>query len=120
MIVRHVAAVVLALSLLRVNALRADVACARHEGAGKQPSGQLDAGVHEHHGQASSEEQPEEDCTTPVQAECCQALTSCSVFLELDAVALDAGLRGNDAVLTALTGMPHTTVAAPDPPPPRM
>jgi hypothetical protein len=117
---KRLAAVVLALSLLRVNALRADVACARHDVANAPVAAHDTASEHRHHGSyATQEPSPDQECETPVQAECCQALASCSVFLDLGGTALDQGDQVAEAVPVKLTEMPRSRVAAPEPPPPR-
>jgi hypothetical protein len=117
---KRVAAVVLALSLLRVNALRADVACARHDVPSSPVAAQGQASEHAHHASSGTPEPvPEQECETPVQAECCQALTSCSVFLDLDDTALDHDSPAADSMPVKLTEMPRSRIAAPEPPPPR-
>jgi hypothetical protein len=126
---RRFAALALATSLLHLNLVRADVACAKHDHAGALGHGAADHTM-EHHGVIDAQVAHERDaagladreqsCETPSQPECCQALASCSPAFGADAEsALSAHVLSHDVAQAGLIEIPPSRVPTPDPPPPK-
>jgi hypothetical protein len=108
--------------MLHLNVQRADIACAQHSHAGHErahAATESHAGHQSAHGnhQAASESK---SCETPVQADCCQALVSCSMGLGLSDSQTAVPLASfHDAAHALLLSKPHSRVTAPEPPPPK-
>ena len=117
------AAVVLSLSMLHLNAVRADAACASHPEAERAaPPAATDH--HAHHGDASqapaSDASDSEDCEAPVARDCCVAVASCGVALEIQLSDVPAVVGpASRLLLPAGLETPSGVDLAPEPPPPR-
>ena len=120
----RVAALMLAVPLLQLNVLRADLACSSHDRA--DHSAQVESAnhaseAHALHGAGEHSGAPADDGDTPGQPQCCQALASCSIVLGLDDDAsFERCGRTHAGVASVLAEMPHSRAAAPDPPPPKV
>jgi hypothetical protein len=126
-VIRGLIAVALGASMLHLNVARADRACATHvhgAGAHAQQGEHASHGTMRHHASPSHAQHgvtADESCDTPAQADCCEAVVSCSVALGLDdsvrpatGVALHANL-----IAAAPQRAPASRTTAPEPPPPR-
>jgi hypothetical protein len=117
--ITRLAALLLAAPLLQLNVLRAEIACATHEPSSAEQNAGTHHDGHGSHG-APQDDGPGDSDHAPAQSECCQALTSCSLVLGMDD---DAGVAQDEVaralVASALTDMPMSSSAAPDPPPPK-
>ena len=121
-VTHRIAAVLLSVLLLHLNFARADVACSAHAGHSAKASQGHHAGA-AHHEMPSSAPGPhsEKSCDTPAQADCCLALTSCSVALgAADASDVSTSERPHDGVVAATMSAPVSRLVAPEPPPPRL
>jgi|SRR5436190_23085539 len=118
--------------MLHLNVVKADLACASHaHGASSHgPSSHADqehasAASHPmsmHHEQAvGSAVGSTESCDAPVQADCCQALVTCSVApgLNVTASSMSAPMS-HDVVPAAPQTAPLSRNGAPEPPPPKL
>lgn len=119
---RRFVALALAASMLHLSSVRVDSACATHgehsTGSAQVHHVDVDSHASESHVPGAS---TDKSCETPSQPDCCQALASCSVALGFDGAARLAqhGLA-HAGVLAALTNVPLSRIATPDPPPPRL
>jgi hypothetical protein len=132
---RRLVALALATSLVQLNILRADLACDDHEQSAVGAVGAVAAegttehaahhdgamGVPERHDVARGDAGvSEEACETPVQADCCHALASCSPTLgNRMEVARRAFTPLHAVAVAPPIGTPHSRVTTPDPPPPK-
>ena len=118
--IRRLVGVALAALALHTSAVRADVACAKH---GAKPiaaaAGQDQNAAHRHH--APPGKGPAgKPCETPTQAECCEALVSCSIVAACtDSEASDASVFDHGSAFAGAAKIPGSLVIPPDPPPPK-
>ena len=124
--IRRFAAFALATSLLHLNVVRADAACAHHE-SDSAPAQPADHPVLPHHDVAETTTPAsdghtghETPCDTPAQSDCCEAFASCTPGMEIAAemFVAAAGLPPDDAI-GVFFEMPLGRVTTPDPPPPK-
>jgi hypothetical protein len=116
---KRIAALLLAIPLLQLNALRAEIACGRHDAA-NHTEVVAHEGAHANHAPQQGTHTQEESSDVPAQSECCQALASCSLAFGMDAVASSTATpKGRDTLIVALTDIPLSRIAPPDPPPPK-
>ena len=107
--------------MLYLNVDRADLVCAKHSRGATRHSAQV-SHAHQHampagHGSATTESK---GCETPAQADCCQALVTCSMLLGLDSGSVSAGtLVSHGHMVIAAQSRPISRVTAPEPPPPK-
>lgn len=121
MTLRRFVALLLGLSMIHLNSLRADGACADHDQHsqptspthhGATPSSLSD--VHTKHATQT------EACDTPTLPACCQMLASCSTVLGVhNGAQVDQRGPIHRGILAAVEVAPASRVASPDPPPPR-
>jgi hypothetical protein len=107
---RRVLGLAAALLLLNVSAAEALRVCAAEP---HQPAAA--AGEHQHHHESAPEQ-----AEKPVQSECCAAMSSCAVSIEIAGAsdvssAIPEGIR----MWAAPDGPPAGEVFSPDPPPPK-
>jgi hypothetical protein len=125
---RRFAALALVTSLLHLNLVRADIACAGDELEHDTPHGTMDHATHDGHVAAAADHlagthepaSSDESCERPVQADCCQALASCSTAIGgATEVAIGSVAPENRLAVAALIEIPLSRVTTPDPPPPK-
>ncbi|MEO6876917.1 MAG: hypothetical protein ABI205_00450 [Gemmatimonadaceae bacterium] len=108
--------------LLHLNVASSDAACATQAGmasaamAGSTPSHSMsgmagNGGQHQQHGVAP--------CETPSQANCCQALVSCSAVFTINRALALAPSVARAAIPGSVIDVPLSRIIAPDPPPPK-
>ena len=117
--IRRLVGVLLAALALHSNAARADVACAKHGAEKATPAAHTMDGAHQH--QSPTNNRPaDKPCETPTQAECCQALVSCSfVAACTDREPGDVSLFDDGCGFAGAMNVPAWLVIPPDPPPPK-
>ena len=123
---RRFAAIALAASLLHLNVVRADAACAHHE-QGPAAAQQDDRPVLPHHDMAEMPASPSDDhtdhesrCDAPAQADCCQVLASCALAFDASTeVTQSSASPSHENIVGAAIEIPLSRVTTPDPPPPR-
>jgi hypothetical protein len=112
---RRFAAFAVALTMLHLNTVRADAACATHEDAAADAGGTHDGMSHET--DAPAEQAP---CDAPAQQDCCLAFAACSVVLSAEASALvDVSVSHPASVVAGISERPASRSTAPEPPPPK-
>jgi hypothetical protein len=119
-ILRRFVALLLAVSMIHLNSLRADSACADH-GERSQPTaahhGAMDGSAFDAHTAVPTQH---ERCDTPTLPTCCQMLASCSTLLGGHSEThVDCAAAPHGAIAAAIDAAPESRVASPDPPPPR-
>jgi hypothetical protein len=101
-----------------LNVERADLACGRHVPASASSHHPTHGAAHHHapsHGARDSE-----NCQTPAQQDCCQALASCSVVMAAgDAIVPVQPTTSHHGAGAVALMEPHSRVSAPEPPPPK-
>lgn len=120
MTLRQAGGLLSAALLLRLNFVAVDATCAQHEA--RSASAVDENAGHEHHSAAAAA--PDETgegpaCDVPARANCCAALTSCSITLDTGSRADDALAAGRDRHLALGADRPTFHGQAPDPPPPK-
>ncbi len=118
--IRRAAAILVAAVMLNANVARADVACATHAGRDVAAHGHARDAEPGHRHHTTQREPRDQPCETPSQADCCQALVSCS---------LGIACGENEQTLTAppihrafdvgIVRMPASPIIPPEPPPPK-
>jgi hypothetical protein len=119
--VRRLVALSLALSMVNLNSLRADNACADHGEYSQLTSPTHHGATHttgsDVHTAAATQT---EACDTPTLPACCQMLASCSTVLGVhNGAQIDQRGPIHRGILAAVEAAPASRVASPDPPPPR-
>jgi hypothetical protein len=122
MFLRRVYGVVVAVLMLHLTLVGADLSCVDHSGLSRAHHGV--ASGHRHHamamssvGTATSAEQP---CRTPAQPQCCRVMASCTVNVAVARVARLAGsLTARPLVAPGSVDVPQSAIISPDPPPPK-
>ena len=108
--------------MLLLNVERADLVCATH-GEHARASGHT-----EHHASAHSHAVADvgrlaadsDQCQTPAQPDCCEALVSCSMILGLtDEREMSSAMQQHPGIVVAISTAPHSRNTAPEPPPPK-
>jgi hypothetical protein len=122
-VIRQLVGALLGASLLHLSVGRADAACASH-GQEQQATGHAQhvAPPESHHGHASTEASAAsgDECQTPVQEDCCQALMQCSVVLSLGIErSADGVSTTRDLAAVSRQAEPHSRFSTPETPPPR-
>ena len=120
--VKRVAAVLLALALTHLNAVRADAACASHDMADSTvASAPQDGDHHAHHEMPPAAPSSDSgECDAPLAQDCCASVASCGIAIDsaerdvADAVLAVERLARPTSLVTP-TGADN----APEPPPPR-
>ena len=121
MFVRRLTGFMLAVMMLHLTFVGADVTCAQH-GSRAMSAHEHGSARHEHMAAASNvrvsgTEQP---CDTPTQPQCCRAMTSCAVNAASErGTRLAQVLPAHDAIEPAVMRTPLSQVTSPDPPPPK-
>lgn len=120
MVLKRLAAIVLALPLLHLNVAPEAIACESHGNAASAAVADVHAGHHSAgHGDipAPRHELPDEDAGT---TECCQALATCSLsFGAVTAQLLTAPMLPKSEVASITRRMPLSRISTPEPPPPK-
>ncbi len=114
---RRLAAFAIALTMLHLNMVRADGACAAHAGHSAASENSLSHEGMSHEAGMQTDQAP---CETPSQPDCCQALASCAPVLAMDARSeVAAGVAQHVAMIAAFNQQPASRSTAPEPPPPK-
>jgi hypothetical protein len=121
--IRRLILIALGVSLVHLNVERADVVCASHgqdHHAAGHSERQTASASHHDHANANASVATDEDCQTPVQADCCQALVSCSGVPSLgsEQFVVDVA-KTHDRAVGERQVEPLSSIRAPEPPPPR-
>jgi len=119
---QRIAGLFVALLMLHLNLVRADVACALHGAGHAAPSSTRPhpGPAHHGHGQSGGDQHHEKPCDTPTQADCCQALVSCSLLVAVSHNGQSSSVpSAHDGVLAAIVSLPLSPIVPPDPPPPK-
>ena len=120
MVLKRLAAIVLALPLLHLYVAPVAVACESHT----DPAPAAVADVHPGHHSAGHGDVPAPRHELPDgdagSAECCQALATCSLtFGAVSAQTLTASMLGHGEVPSIVRRMPLSRISTPEPPPPK-
>jgi len=127
-VIRRSIGLVLGALMFLLNFERADLACSQHADRSQPEHATQTAGAH-HHDAASHAEthaqmqhgSKDESCTTPVQSDCCLAMTACSTALGWNETSSAASIAApHDRVAIGVPQALMSRVAAPEPPPPRI
>lgn len=122
---RRMAGFLVALLMLNLNLVRADIACASHAaGHAASPATMPHSGsmhhAHELSGKNGNSHQHEKPCNTPSQADCCQVWASCSLLLGHNGYAPSRSVAlMHDGVVAGIVSVPLSVIVPPDPPPPK-
>lgn len=119
MFARRLAGSLVALLMLHLTFVSADVTCAQH--------GSRSASAHQHGGlhadrtvaqaRMTATDKP---CQTPIQPQCCRAMVSCAVSANSERSTRMADLPPVRGVIEpAIWSLPRSQIASPDPPPPK-
>jgi hypothetical protein len=107
---RRVLAIAASLLLLNVSAAEALRVC-----AAKPHQAATATGEHQHHHDTAPKQ-----AEKPVQSECCAAMSSCAVSIEIAGASdVSSAIPDGDRLWAALDGAPAGQVFSPDPPPPK-
>jgi hypothetical protein len=121
-IVKRVAAFLLASSLMHLNAVRADGACLSHEmEAPVAASAQQADDHHAHHDAAPTAPAPDDEpCDAPLAVDCCASVASCGIaFAGGERATSGICAEAHRLILPITLETPPGTDNAPEPPPPR-
>jgi hypothetical protein len=118
MLSRRIAALLIGLLSIHLNFVGVDFTCAGHGSSGS-PS--HDAAMPTHHaashGAAATES---ESCEIPARQDCCRAMASCAINVEIDTSAPAREVPfARGAVAAATMRLPLSQTSPPEPPPPR-
>jgi hypothetical protein len=108
-----------ALLTLNLTLNAADEACATHGQHERAAAAASHAAMH-HSMSEQSHRGKQLPCKTPVRAQCCRALTSCSQSVALSERDTRAPLHDAASMRAGGQRAPKSRVAAPEPPPPRV
>ena len=112
---RRLAALLIGLLSLPLNFVGVDFTCADHG----QPATAAAMPVH-HGGGHDASTADAEPCEVPTQPDCCRAMMSCAVSVEIDTSAPSRGVPfARESIATGATRLPLSQTSPPDPPPPR-
>ena len=120
MVGRRTAGMLVAAFMLHLNFVEADAACASH---GRETAATHPATAAHHHASPTQSDQgagQKAPCDTPSQADCCQALASCTMLLGVNGEGQSfAGVPGQDHVRSSTIDSPVSLLVPPDTPPPK-
>ena len=121
---RRIAGMLVALLMLHLNLVQADVPCASrgiaHGSGVMTPPARSMQMVRHRHEATDHHQRHDKPCDTPTHADCCQALTSCSLLIGHGASKQFAAIPpAHERVLAGLAALPLSPIVSPDPPPPR-
>jgi hypothetical protein len=119
MLSRRITALLIGLLTIHLSFLGVDLACADHGLSG--PPAHSAAAMATHHATSDEAAVAEtESCEIPAQQDCCRAMASCALSVEIDtsAPASDAPFARGSVAATAMR-LPLSQTSPPEPPPPR-
>src|SRR6266516_6588091 len=121
--IRRVGGLLIAVLMLQVNVQPIAAACSTSSPHVSNSSTSHTKTTAQHHHSASAWQEVEHNqapCETPVRADCCQAMTSCSNSVFSTSASGQIATQREIVVTTPYTlRIPASRITAPDPPPPK-